>query len=918
MPSIFSTRLYTLPLYLLFLLPFSTASLAQNSDSNCCHCHGLHACGTPEVFPKKREGKYGYINQQQEEVIPFIYEYAAYFKHGRAVVKKEGKYGVIDKTGQTIIPFIYDAISDSGSDLLAVVQNHRVGCVNMKAEVVLPLIYDQVNCLENGLLTADYGQGDLLLDFATGEPVIPIDYDYIAHVAANLYRKDYMYSDGMALTNLQGEVLYKGLRNAKVIETIQSDDNYNSATQEFIKLESKVGDDYFYQIINSEGKALLPEPRKDSFGTINYYNGYIIIHEPNPVKNKKEIRSTDEYIYHIIDTQGNVVLTGDFDFVDPRINNNLILVKNQSNSEDKWYYYQANHQAGHNKLAFDKSFDKAEIFSDGMALVSKDKKIGFINTQGEFVVDLDIKTFGEIQKNRFLVVDKDDNFRVIDNKGKFLTAAIEDKPKYFNGDILIVENSEAIKKVYDLNRGTHFEIEGSDVELYKDFMLIKQPDNFNYRRTLVNLHTGDIIHKQVLDLQPTDDESQGGARIIEVVGYQNDKRIRQYGVLSQEGEIHLFDEPQNIYSIKRMSDDVFVVQKEDSYKFHIYNAQAQLISKEDYDDVKAVQHGYVIVEKEGLIGAIDRQGNKVIPPTYKDLKIVDDKVILAEQGMSLFNKNGKPLTPPIYNNIGYYNEELLNVDLGYLDKYTGLIDKQGNTIVPATYLAVKMLTPSLFLVVKAKNHTAKAGVVNEHNQVVIPIEYDGVKHIDAENFAVKGYNGHHGWTFINRDNQQIIKQYFNKVRRQADNRMAVRQEGKWGLVDGKGNAKSEMIYDDMVNINDTLIKVKKDAKYGIMNMEGRLLTPIEYDDIESSKDDELMVVKKDAKYGYIDQQGNLITALKYDWAELFNKNDTALVGIDHKSYEIDRTGEILRPAKYGRRAVKQRPQYEQEKRPATD
>jgi hypothetical protein len=48
------------------------------------------------------DGKYGYINQKGEKIIPPIYEIAFYFKEGFAYVSYKGKWGIIDKKGHVI------------------------------------------------------------------------------------------------------------------------------------------------------------------------------------------------------------------------------------------------------------------------------------------------------------------------------------------------------------------------------------------------------------------------------------------------------------------------------------------------------------------------------------------------------------------------------------------------------------------------------------------------------------------------------------------------------------------------------------------------------------------------------------------------------------------------------------------------
>src|ERR1051325_1583170 len=50
------------------------------------------------------EGKFGYINQRGEVLIPFMYEMANIFNEGIACVKLNGKYGFINMQNETVIP----------------------------------------------------------------------------------------------------------------------------------------------------------------------------------------------------------------------------------------------------------------------------------------------------------------------------------------------------------------------------------------------------------------------------------------------------------------------------------------------------------------------------------------------------------------------------------------------------------------------------------------------------------------------------------------------------------------------------------------------------------------------------------------------------------------------------------------------
>jgi len=56
------------------------------------------------------ERKWGYINEEDIEVIPVIYIEAGNFSEGIALVKLNGENFFIDKTGKRLFDFIYDTI----------------------------------------------------------------------------------------------------------------------------------------------------------------------------------------------------------------------------------------------------------------------------------------------------------------------------------------------------------------------------------------------------------------------------------------------------------------------------------------------------------------------------------------------------------------------------------------------------------------------------------------------------------------------------------------------------------------------------------------------------------------------------------------------------------------------------------------
>lgn len=66
---------------------------------------GIYSEGLAYV---KQNGKYGFINEAGEEVVPLKYDNALFFQEGLAQIKLGDKWGFVDKEGKEIIPPKYD------------------------------------------------------------------------------------------------------------------------------------------------------------------------------------------------------------------------------------------------------------------------------------------------------------------------------------------------------------------------------------------------------------------------------------------------------------------------------------------------------------------------------------------------------------------------------------------------------------------------------------------------------------------------------------------------------------------------------------------------------------------------------------------------------------------------------------------
>jgi hypothetical protein len=150
--------------------------------------------------------------------------------------------------------------------------------------------------------------------------------------------------------------------------------------------------------------------------------------------------------------------------------------------------------------------------------------------------------------------------------------------------------------------------------------------------------------------------------------------------------------------------------------------------------------------------------------------------------------------------------------------------------------------------------------------------------------------------------------------------------GKWGLIDGKGevvypfksdcaigftdgfasieingkygfiNEKSEMFvkpkYDLVFNIHDGFVSVCKNKKWGVMDSSGHLIIPVKYDFIFEFYEG-MAQVELNNKFGYFNTKGELAIPIKYEKADPYFKEGKAKVTLGGNVFYIGKNGEVI-------------------------
>lgn len=313
--------------------------------------------------------KWGYIDREGNEVIPFEYSSANSFSEGYATVSAGDVDGFIDIMGN-FTKLEYDYLGQKFSSGLLAVKNYLDtgrkdeygiirdelwGFVDTKGELVIPLKYDNIRndrYMDGFVIYEVDGKYGFLN--ADGNEITPAKYDYV----------DY-FTDGLAPVIINDKLGFINESGTEV-SPLKYDIASFGGSYDTYGATNFNGRDYLnvsvnhkYGIINKEGKEIIAPKYDNSF---YFRDGYATV----SVNGR----------YGLIDRSGNEVVPLIYDYVWSSFDDGLALVE----LDGKDGFINKNFE-----LVIPIEFN-ANLFCNGFANVYSNGKYGFINTSGELVI----------------------------------------------------------------------------------------------------------------------------------------------------------------------------------------------------------------------------------------------------------------------------------------------------------------------------------------------------------------------------------------------------------------------------------------------------------------------------------------------------------------------------------------------------
>ena len=426
-----------------------------------------------QILRYKENDKYGVVSINGKKITPAIYESieTLEYKDGILKVEKDGKYGLIDLNGEEIVKTEYNSIETDGYYYenskyekagyivnIRTDEGYRYGYINYKGRQTLDTMYTNIKRITEikddnvvYLITYTNGKAGILKNGQTlienkyesiefdgtnnilmlqqnakqgvydleGNMILPIQYENITFAGKYINA----YKDGKLLVfdvtgTLQSEDSYKSLitvANGKYIITMNRDNKYGVIDSNKTNiLENKYSyieyafDNYF--IVSLDEKT----------GIVDGNNNIIIPIEKDIVQNIRgtntiQVINSSDNTFELYNKKMEKVSTQ----TDARIyiKDNYIEIASANNIE--YFDFDGNKQEAKN------IFTENKIFAQ-----QKDGKWGYVDKNGNTVVEFKYEMATDINKYGFGAFKLDGKWGVIDQNGNVIKEATYDLDQY--------------------------------------------------------------------------------------------------------------------------------------------------------------------------------------------------------------------------------------------------------------------------------------------------------------------------------------------------------------------------------------------------------------------------------------------------------------------------------------------------------
>lgn len=714
------------------------------------------------------------------------YDYIGDFNQGVAIVVKNNLYGVILMGGNEIIAPSYDYISPFKDGYAQAIRKGECKILDLSGReckqyegklIAIPAKYDSVRDFKNGYACVQLNGKWGAIDVNCNEIYEPQFYflsDFVGGTAK--YKTEYQqYANSWGFLNADG--------------------------------------------FRSECNLMEPEIESDGNLIIERYelstntNGSVYVNMANNNPNRR-VRINNKGQLLVKNGESTVALPKEF-LIGKNFENGLAIV------QDSTGYWGAVDVNGRIVIALQytciKSFSENKAFA-----INKNGKLCLISTNGTIIKEFATYSDGDSFKGGYAIVAEDGKYGLINSNGKEILSPLD-------GYIHYTKNPHEFEITSSFFGGKHGLFMASTgllikprfnkiIEVKKDSVKVEVDE---VGESLIDLSGNVFIEKD--DKRITFPEWCIGVKKINDNIFLGITDNGRWGLLDGSGETlckPTFD------SIGEVDNDIIPLIKNETItlggwrketkeitQYGLYNINSKVSIPVEYDVCPEYIEGFYKTSKNGLFGAINENGDVILKPEWKLVKL--------SNGYFLVSKITKE---------DYINKEKF-----------GLVDEIGNFIFEAKYDYIEVVCDGLY---KIKENYSWS-IYNENCRLTKDF-YDDI--YLEEDFFIVSKNGLKGR--LNKKGEQVIMLDDGSY-------MELPSRFAWGYDFKNGVAK--VLINKYENYVDTSFNIV------VINNESSILVDKSIDYIVTKDDAGNYIFASEKKYGLINNAGKIIIDAKYNY-----------------------------------------------------
>jgi len=296
------------------------------------------------------------------------------------------------------------------------------------------------------------------------------------------------------------------------------------------------------------------------------------------------------------------------------------------------------------------------------------------------------------------------------------------------------------------------------------------------------------------------------------------------------------------------------------YKTGLINKKGEVVIKPKFVVISPFDENGLAVAGYGNVptkfGIIDLDGRMITSQPFREIGSFSEGLarVRTKNGYGYINEKGQTVISPKFVKSGNFSEGKAYARDSDTGRY-GYIDKKGHWLIKPQFSRCLDFKDEKAVVFQGNK---KAGLIDESGEFMIEPSINQMLIFSEGRGLVMDYKD--GFYYIT-DQANIYDGFYEKAGEFHNGIAVVKSEGKWGVINQKGIEIIPPKYDKIEEFVNGYARVRISGFSGLANLKGELIVQPDYEYI-SYAGEGLFRVEKDDKIGYYNMKGDSVWDLR--------------------------------------------------------